>query len=323
MTLNKELWEKDPLYFVFKNEVKGKVKMHTKRLDMKDWIKIDKSYLAQMELRKEIMKQYENEIFVSSESMSTQHAKKELLELVTKHILQRFPDKFNLVQNSNGQQGIQTVFGDIVWLDSQKDPLLIISELVQEDWCILEKNEEENYILSAGVLCFPMGWSLHRKFNNPLHVIHKPVKDFEKQLRTNVESIFEELQPHAPLWRANWVISNTLKGSLDLYSPVSHRHVDENRISQYDSNTGDELVLRVEYQTLLRLPQSNAIVFGIRTYQRPLSEFKHFPIEDSIALIDAIQNTGKDMAEYKGIPQWGNSAIQYLNSIHSIAKSKL
>lgn len=89
-TLNKG-WEKDPLYFVFKKEVKGKVKMHTKRLDMKDWIKIDKSYLAQMELRKEIMKQHENEIFVSSESMSTQH----------------------------------------------------------EDWCILEKNEEENYILSA------------------------------------------------------------------------------------------------------------------------------------------------------------------------------
>ena len=38
----------------------------------------------------------------------------------------------------------------------------------------------------------------------------------------------------------------------------------------------------------------DTIVFGIRTYQRPLSEFKHFPIEDSIALIDAIQNTGKD-----------------------------
>lgn len=312
-------WEKDPLIFVFKHEQKDRVKMHTKQLDMKDWVKIDSSYLEQMPLRKEIMKEHADEIFISSTSPSTTIAKKELLNLLIKHILQRFPDHFKQITNTNGEIGIQTILGDIIWINENvKDPLLIISELVQEDWCILEKDEKtQQYFLTAGVLCFPMGWSLRNKFNKPLHVIHKPVKDFEKHLRTNVESIFDELQPNSPFWRANWVISNSLDGKLDLYSPVSHRHIDENSISTLNSNTGEELVLRVEYQTLLRLPESNAIVFGIRTYQRPLSAFKSLPTEDSLALIEAIQNTGKDMADYKGIPQWGSAAIQYLSSIHS------
>ena len=37
-------WEEDPLVFIFHNEMPGKVKMMTHRLNMKDWIKIDKTY---------------------------------------------------------------------------------------------------------------------------------------------------------------------------------------------------------------------------------------------------------------------------------------
>ena len=48
-------WDEDPLVFIFNDEVPGKVKMHTKRLEWDDWIKIDKTYPAQMKLREELL----------------------------------------------------------------------------------------------------------------------------------------------------------------------------------------------------------------------------------------------------------------------------
>ena len=42
-------------------------------------------------------------------------------------------------------------------------------------------------------------------------------------------------------------------------------------------NAGQRLHLRVERQTLLRLPKSNAVLFTIRTYMNPLSTFEGRP----------------------------------------------
>ena len=48
-------WEPDPMYFAFRAEIPGKVRMHTKRLKWDDWVKIDNTYPDQMNLRKEIL----------------------------------------------------------------------------------------------------------------------------------------------------------------------------------------------------------------------------------------------------------------------------
>ena len=48
-------WDPDPLYFAFRDEVPGRVRMHTHRLNWEDWIKIDDSYPDQMRLRNEIV----------------------------------------------------------------------------------------------------------------------------------------------------------------------------------------------------------------------------------------------------------------------------
>ena len=41
-------WEDDPLVFIFHKEMPGKVKMMTHRLNMENWIKIDKTYPGEM-----------------------------------------------------------------------------------------------------------------------------------------------------------------------------------------------------------------------------------------------------------------------------------
>ena len=87
-------WEEDPLYFIFNNEIPGKVRMHTKRLDWNDWIKMDKTYPAQMKLRQELLETTKDTIFVTNQDESTAKAKQELLEKIIDYLPQHFPDKF-------------------------------------------------------------------------------------------------------------------------------------------------------------------------------------------------------------------------------------
>ena len=138
--------------------------------------------------------------------------------------------------------------------------------------------------------------------------IHQPVKVFTKHLINPVNRLFASMKPDNLVWRANWSIFDDLKSSLDLFTP-------EEPI--FDREMETELFLRVERQTLRRLPESQAILFTIRTYQRPFSELKEFPQVAKI-LAERIRNMHPDVVEYKssvlGIT-WFDRAIEDLENI--------
>jgi hypothetical protein len=43
------------------------------------------------------------------------------------------------------------------------EPLVVLGGLVQEDFCLLTRAADGQYVLRAGVLCFPMHWRLRDK----------------------------------------------------------------------------------------------------------------------------------------------------------------
>ena len=175
-----------------------------------------------------------------------------------------------------------------------------------------------SYKLTAGIVYFPMRWSLKEKWNKGIPGIHEPVKGFMKHLVKNVQSLFKAMTPSSPVWRANWAVFNDLTGPLDLYTPTGHDDRNEtNQVTPYEGErTGKRLTFRAEYQTLCRLPESQAIVFSIRTYQRYLSDFKLFPLSDTKGLVRAIETLDPDFYVYKGAEFWKDAALKYLkNSI--------
>ena len=207
--------------------------------------------------------------------------------------------------------------------------IIFAGKLTQEDWVILEWDEEmESYKLTAGVVYFPMRWSLLDKWNKSMPGIHKPVKGFMKHLVKNVQSLFKAMTPSAPVWRANWAVFNDLVDPLDLYTPTGHTDRNEtNQTTPYKGEeTGKELMFRAEYQTLVKLPESKAIVFSIRTYQRYLEYFKRVPVSDCKGLTKAIETLDPDFYVYKGAEFWKEAAIKYLQKImnekESASKSK-
>ncbi|XP_031574808.1 uncharacterized protein LOC116308503 [Actinia tenebrosa] len=304
-----------PYLGTYKHEIPNKVKMMTMKLDLKDWIKIDRTYASQQHEKERLLETLRDNVFVTNNDESTKLAKSELLQMLCKYLPERFPDKFEAREGGVYNKMLQEFISSSEE-PGEEDPLIKCGRLTQEDWCIMEwSDEHQAYYLTAGIVCFPSRWSLREKWNLPMLDIHQPVDGFTKHLKSLVYNLFKTMAPDAPVYRGNWSISNDLDGPLDLYIPEEYEHHNAARggVRLYeDEKTGRVFTFRSEYQTLRKLEKSKAIVFSIRTYQIYLEDFKKFPRKDTETLVKVIENIHPDFVEYKRVELWKDDVLKYL-----------
>lgn len=216
-------------------------------LDMDDWLVRDEAFAAQMALRDRLIAERRDQVFRSLPG--SDKAARELLELV----LSRLGDGYRI-----GAGGVTRPDGVTVPLDGDP-PLITAARLVQEDLCLLEQPEgADEHVLTAAVLCFPASWTLAQKIGRPLTAIHGPVADYTGTMAARVQRLFDALHVDRPLWRANALLYH----DPSLYQP--RREEDPRKAPK-----GRAGYLRSERQSLLRLPQSRAVVFSIHTWVVP------------------------------------------------------
>ncbi len=220
-------------------------------LDWSDWIIRDDAFDAQMAYRDRLLDQKREAVFACHASADI--AARELLARVLA-VLRQDPEY--------GFDGGQVTRPDGVCVDtSSNHPLWAIGRLAQEDYCIL-LSENSQQVLRGAVLCFPASWTLSEKINRDMFAIHQPVDSYGTEMGKRVGRMFNMIRPDQPLWRAN----NLIYSNPDLFQP---RIEGEKRVIE----TGKRWV-RVERQTVMRLPESGALVFGIHTFQVPLETLK-------------------------------------------------
>lgn len=156
-----------------------------------------------------------------------------------------------------GAREIERPDGVVVPLD-REDPLGTLGRLVQEDFCILQKQADE-HVLSGAVLCFPASWMLAEKFGRPLMAIHVPVDSYDDNVGRRVQRLFDGVKPDRPLWRFN---------ALPYNDPTLHQPRSQHARRQ-DRNDARAQFLRSERQVILRLPETGAVVFAIHTFLLP------------------------------------------------------
>ncbi|MFC3180048.1 heme-dependent oxidative N-demethylase family protein [Cypionkella sinensis] len=151
---------------------------------------------------------------------------------------------------------VQRPDGVRVALDCDQ-PLLTLGRLVQEDLCLMQRVGYE-HALTAAVLCFPASWTLSEKLGRSMVGIHLPVESYTPDLARRVQRLFDAIRPEQPLWRMNF-------------------HIYENPALFHPRREGDPhpkaragAYMRAERQCLLRLPQADAVLFSIHSYQVPL-----------------------------------------------------
>ncbi len=178
--------------------------------------------------------------------------------------------------------------------------------LAQEDFCLLAADGEGAYRLRAGVLCFPSHWSLRAKLDLPLRAIHDPVPGFTEKLAAPADRFMTALEPDRPVWRANW----SLVEHANLPAPEKRKPVP----GLTSANAGERLWLRVERQTLRRLPESRAVVFTIRSFVRALGEVARLP-GVAAAIAARLREMPPGMAGYKGLPLIGEAVLPWLDRV--------
>ncbi|MNV78860.1 hypothetical protein D3C71_1723770 [compost metagenome] len=142
--------------------------------------------------------------------------------------------------------------------------------------------------------------------------IHAPVPGFGDGTR-NAELIarmFDNLPPGRFVERFNWAVN--VDGSLHLPKSKS-----ESLSATAIELTEESAFIRIERQTLRKLPETGAIVFTIRIYSDPLSLLRQREDAATLALAFVEQLRALDLpqAAYKGLVSKRDALISALISI--------
>ena len=134
-----------------------------------------------------------------------------------------------------------------------------------------------------------LGFDDHPEDFTPSHRLLEDLHKRNRGLRVGrTNRVFEAIRVGRPLWRVNWLVSTTP----ELHLPLG---LEEKSVSRGDPR--EELWLRTERQTLLRLPGSGAVVFGIKTSVSPVEALAPAEI---IALRAALAAYDAETVAYKG-----------------------
>ena len=226
----------------------------------------------------------------------------ELLQLLAGHLPRHFPSIYRL--GKDGQ--LTNTASHETWnIDGPPlHPLDIAGRLVAEDLCLMQASDA-GYRLIGATLCFPNRWQLEEKIGQPLDFIHAPVPGFAPALERPVAHFFAALKPDRILARVNWGIAD---------DPTRFQPIGRDADAAITPETvGSALYLRIEYQTLRRLPESQAVLFTIRTEITPLKRVIATR-DDAIDLAGAIRDMSPAMLRYKHLTAVSPALLAWLET---------
>ena len=143
-----------------------------------------------------------------------------------------------------------------------------------------------------------------------MHDIHATIPGFSKGTRNAgmIERVFDNLQVELPVERFNWSV----------YSDDDLYHAD--RPGSHVSDVFDDdhpSWLRVEHQTLRKLPNSGDILFTIRIHIDPLDALKHRDDRQELgkSFVQTIRSMDDAQLQYKGLDRVRDELISRIEAV--------
>jgi hypothetical protein len=285
-----------------------------KPLDPAAWIEVDGYLEAQLAEKGRLEAEHGASVFAAEPG--TEAAQREVLSLLIEHLPARFPE----IYRRAGDTMYVASSGRAVDLTKPGlPPLKIAARLVQED-LVLMRRGENGWRICAASLSFPSSWSLVENFGKPLREIHRPVPHFGPGTRSDdlIERMFDKLQGQL-VERFNW----SLQPDAGLYKPLSSMQRDdraEKAVSRFPGvDAASVAFIRVERQTVRKLPVSGDVLFTIRIHLDPMSALRAHPERARIAASFAGQLAALERSEldYKGLAADRDRLVTALEAIAS------
>lgn len=264
-----------------------------RNLDLACWFELDEKRIPELRIKEDLLQENET---VLAESRGVEDASYELLTLALENLKDFHGDSFDVrekeVIDKERKQSVQI-----------NHPLLTLSALLQEDFCVMNR-VDESWFLTSAVLFSPSRWRLLDKVGKNLSGIHEPVPGYETQIAAATHKAFERITEEQPLWRANW----TLLDDPTLFQPTPAR------ARAVIEDAGNEVYFRVERQTLRKLPDSKAVIFTIRTYVEPLNIVVEKVDGALDTLRESLLSTDEHHEEYKGWKYIKPAVLDFIDS---------
>ncbi len=266
------------------------------------WFEIDACYPAEMAERRHLLDTRRDDVFAALPQ--SDDARRETLEAVVANLTAHHPGWFH----RDGVRLHNRLTGETWDLAAPAcDPLELAGRLVQEDLCLIQL-DEAGPLLTAAVLCFPTRWVLAEKMGRPLAEVHGRVPFYGERLARPVDRFMAHVKPGHVAARLNWSVIDDPA----LFQPSGKWRRSHNDAVTAD-NAGEMLSLRVERQTLRRLPGSGAVLFGIRVHVYPLGQTIATPALAG-ELADAVRALPEATAHYKSILSIRDALLGWLDA---------
>lgn len=179
----------------------------------------------------------------------------------------------------------------------------LLGELWEADYLLLKPDQDGVFRLYAGCLCFPSHWALNDKIGRSMAEIHVPVPGLNETLGKQIDGFLNRIKPGISWERENWGLSRT---------PELNLHPERNSPRLDETVELDEVWFRLEQQSLVALPSSGGILFGIKIVQFRMDEIMAEAAPRQ-GMIRALQTMPEPMAQYKGISSARNRLIEILD----------
>lgn len=281
-----------------------------KKLDPDYWLELESTYLDRIAQRRKLHALHGKRVM--DELPDSEAASRELMEMVVQYLCIRYPKQFDYDEWTS-------VFRNHI-LGSTVDikvvhPLHFLLDNVPEDFLITQEDPETGlYTLRAAVSTSAVGWNIGQKMGRPLHEIHGPVPDYKEKMAFSMDRhvtwwmvsaitlittawiyrYFSKMPCDKPIQRASW--------GLEIGEPLYLQTDDpdwNHRQRQNPDLPVSDIYMRVDWQTLRRLPKSRAIVFNFKAFFTPITDFRNEPFVPKL-LLKVLLEGKKSILEYKG-----------------------
>jgi len=273
----------------------GGVKIGLSPISESAWLELDNKFEEEILLKKNLLNTNRDDVLQISEGSKDEQ--EEILESILNYLQKFHSDKYTFSKDSIYIKSTN----DLYDLNQFKNPIELASLLVQED-LVLMSSKENKFYLEAASLSAPSHWSLTEKFSKSLMNLHDGVPGYKEDIGKRVDEIFNKLPTERILERYNWSIYDDPK----LFQPVHSKPFVEFR-----ETIPNRLFLRVERQTIRKLPKYGSILFTIRVHVDPIESI----LSDKHSLESlkmAVENLSEPMKEYKSINQFEKILLDWL-----------
>lgn len=272
---------------------------------------VDEHYVAECRERAMVLAQDPNRCIVLPHMMTAQW---DTLELIMECLAEDYPEHFALHRDGDKWRWINRpleiddsfIFGDAHTLPYE--PFEYITRQAQGDFTLQDQRDDNLYV-DGGMVTTQADWSLEFNVGMTFHEWHGPVPlahdlgVFDRALK-----YLMRIQNGHPVRRLNWTM--TVNPRLDT-SPENYPIWGPDRLTIRPDNVATKLHLRVELQTLFRLPRSNAILFGVRAYLASIGELARVP-KWGRRLHRVLSDLHPELQDYKGLGRYRLTAVDYL-----------